>query len=633
MSPEGKDLEQSVGEQAPPVEDLSETHEGLKERLATLIQTISSKPKLEVRTEVDPRTVMEMAREGQDANKAWFRQVELDPSTGKPIREWVHIPAQILETSENVAKGKAAHEAGHVIVTRYSEFIPDKVLQNLGFQSLMAAIEERPTDQVVREYYPGAGKWVDEARQDSVRESLSGLEEKVKSISPDSKPPKFAQLCSLLVYEPHLTDEVRKEHDQEVLDLYEKIRPHVELVEKTLPKEGASEEEIQAAAQERYKIVYSKIWPEARGLVEKDIKQEKQKQAEKNPSLKGKALEKVVRQILEMIEDMIVQEISAQLLGHFAETHKNFKERKVAEEKAHEAEHKRDKVAEELEEYEKQEAIRSANKNPYEKAYEEMRESEQELYQRLEEIFTPNIKREVQLRSSGSRINLPAIFKREAQKGAGAPEVTNKIFESVRLPEKKDYSITLLVDLSGSMNGENKIQETFKAVVVMGEVLNRLGIRFEILGFQDEIIPFKKFNEELDDTIRSKINGMPLEVRDRNPDGHNQRGYNDDGPSLLEASGELEQEPSREKFLIVLSDGQPAGRRSTAKDLTNAVTQIQSNTDQKLIALGLGQGTEHVKQFYPASIANIAAKDLPEVLGNLLEDIIKNPARYSSSTP
>ena len=197
------------------------------------------------------------------------------------------------------------------------------------------------------------------------------------------------------------------------------------------------------------------------------------------------------------------------------------------------------------------------------------------------------------------------------------------------MPEKKDYVFTLLVDLSGSMNGE-KITETFKAVVLLSEVLNRLGMKFQVLGFQDEVINFKDFNKEFSDDGRNRMSGMLAEVSNQNPGGHNKSSYNDDGPCLLEASSDLEKQSGKKKFLIVFSDGQPSGRRSNAEDLHKAVSLILEKTDQKLVALGLGRGTEHVKNFYPNSIPDITVSKLPEVLGGLLEDIIRNPGRYKN---
>lgn len=666
----------------------------LQDRLGSIIRTISGKPQMKVTTEVDSQTLFQMAQEGRDANKEWYDQKQYDPKTRKQIGEIVHIPDQILESNEDVAKGRAAHEAGHVAISRFGEFVPDEVLQELGFHGVLSSVEERPTDQIVRECYAGAGEWVDEARKDSLSEAQF-LEKEKENLG---YIPKFAQLCDLMVYAPHI-EKIPDHYDPEVVELYNKIGDQVERIEKTLPKDILKENEVLEAAKKRYKIVYSKIWPEAKKLVEDDRDLEKlrqmiqdalktsQNQLEQLPQNLKQELETAIREAmkkaeelekkggiskniiaipmnilspelrvaleeifdklskekqqqlleeaektLKKVEDEVVKETSGKLMDMPEETHEEYDTRKEEEEKSKvkeiEKQSEQKRIKKELQEIERRQAALLENRSKYDKAYEQIREYEEDLYKRLEEIFTPNIKHEVKLRSSGSRINLPAVFRWEASRGAGAKTIDNRIFESVHLPEKRDYVFTLLNDLSGSMNGE-KINQDFKAKVLLTEILNRLGIKNEILGFQDEIINFKKFDEELTDEIRQKMSGMIDEVSGQNPGGHNKASWNDDGPCLLDASEGLELQPGKEKFLIVLSDGLPAGRHSTAEDLTKAVTKIMKTTNQKLIGIGLGPDTEHVKRYYPISLPNIKVDQLTEALGSLLEDIIMNPQNYS----
>ena len=45
--------------------------------------------------------------------------------------------------------------------------------------------------------------------------------------------------------------------------------------------------------------------------------------------------------------------------------------------------------------------------------------------------------------------------------------------------------------------------------------------------------------------------------------------------------------------MIVVSDGEPAGRRSNENDLHNSVRRL-TNSEIQLIALGLGADTGHV---------------------------------------
>lgn len=754
------------------------------ERLQVIVRTVSGKKNLEVTSDVDIQTRLQMAAQGKDARREWFRQQKIDKRTGRATRELVHIPEEISEDEES-AKGKAAHEAGHVAITRFGEFIPDKVIQELGFHAVLSSIEERPTDQVVRERRAGAGEWLDTARAADVESGKQAMERN-KNLG---YIPSFMQLCDLMVYEPHLKEDIPERYSSDVIKLYREIQEDVETVEHTLPAEGSNEKEIVEKAKERYKIIYKNIWPKVKNLIEQDRKNEELRQmieksmakpkqdkgepqkeegngeggddpssegtdepdgkvgGDESPKSKDKegvteqnketaekefsqdelpdelkkelqdAIEKgrqdakkgegaekgekteasesdsgesdesgeegdtqdgqptpiqmdalspglkealqkafdslpenvkqqIVQDALEMLqelEDEITSERDGKLSDSPAETHKEYEKRdeedksdKKRERDEETGKEKRspkeeERIQKELAQIERRQAAIGENMDVYEKTYQEIHEADEELYRRLEEIFTPNTKRTMKLTSAGSRLNLPAVFRWEAARGAGAKSIDNRIFESTHFPEKKDYDITLLVDLSGSMGRGGKIEETFKAVVLLGEVLNRLGVRTEIVGFQDELIDFKDFDAELTDDTRKKISGMIDEVDNRNPGGHNRNSYNDDGPCLLEASKKLDTRSGKEKILLVLSDGIPEGRYSNERDLTEAVENILSTTNQKLIAVGLGEDTEHVTKFYPASIPNVDVTTLPKVLGDLLEDVLTNPQKYSAS--
>lgn len=740
-----------------------ERQEQLKDRLKTIIRIVSGRPEIEVTTVVDPRISLQMASQGQDAEQTWFHTRQYDPITKEKVKEFIHVPGKVMEASENVAKGKAAHEAGHAAITRFGEFIPDEVLQELGFHSLMAATEELPTDQVVRERYEGAGGWVDEARGDSIKDASFGAELGRKMIGV----PKFGQFCDLVVYGRHF-EKIPDYYDKDVVKLYKKHEKVLRDIERILPKEGADEEEVVKKAKERYKKTYAKIWQDVKKLVQQDLEKKKIEQMlseaekegqsqkdgkkeaqsdlqkaldelpenlkkelkklmedlkkkeqkpkiqqgenkevgqseekypegesgqskdgdgyisskksstgkqEENPEQKEisrekssgiespitssqeheneseietapqrppqmsqelldklkkifaelpedikREIEKQAKKSLEELEDSVVKKMQGKLEETPAETHTENQKRIEAAAQAS-AEKK------EMAKIEKKIASLRESSSVYDEVYKDVLKLDRKLYGELEELFIPNLKSKASLRSTGTRLNLPAVFRWEADKGAGIPVVNTRIFETIKNPEKRDYVITILVDLSGSM-GNGTIEETFKGVVLLTEVLNRLGIKNEILGFQDELIIFKEFSDILNDDVRRKIAGMIAEVYEKNPGGNNNASYNDDGPCLSEASRRLAEYEGKEKIIMVLSDGKPEGRRSNEGDLHRAIDKILSMTDQKLIGIGLGENTEHVKKFYPVSLPSIDTSKLAETLGGLLKDLIENPRKY-----
>lgn len=212
------------------------------------------------------------------------------------------------------------------------------------------------------------------------------------------------------------------------------------------------------------------------------------------------------------------------------------------------------------------------------------------------------------------------IKKRMQEKAQGVPTVDSRAWQKREAPQEKDYAITLLVDLSGSMRGR-KIEETFKAVVVLCEVLNKLSIKTEILGFNDRLHEFQSFSTTISDDVRRAAGGMLDEV------SSSHARYNDDGWALQQASARLAREDASEKFLIVLSDGRPEPSSQHAgpgHELRSTVESIMRESDQKLVGLGIGPGTRHVETYYPNSIADVAVTDMAKKLADLLREAIAN---------
>ena len=232
MSPEGLTHEQPVS-----AVRTEEERKELIDRLGSIIRIVSGRMDTEIITEIPQEHIPGLLAKGTDLKTVWFATCEHDPHTNKRTKEIVRIPPEIPET-EIVAKGKAAHEAVHIRVTRYHEFIPGEVMQKLGFSALMAAAEERPTDQGVRKYFPPATEWIDEARKDSAGEvdENTGQNFQAQSL--------YSQLCSLIVYEPHFTPEHKKLMAPEVLDAYDRIKEAIEKMEHTLPRENADRKSV-----------------------------------------------------------------------------------------------------------------------------------------------------------------------------------------------------------------------------------------------------------------------------------------------------------------------------------------------------------------------------------------------------
>jgi len=259
--------------------------------------------------------------------------------------------------------------------------------------------------------------------------------------------------------------------------------------------------------------------------------------------------------------------------------------------------------------------------NAYEKNRREVLPMIDKLEQDLHKIF---IKRRESGWQSGFKTGKRVDIKRRIQEKAKSVSVVeSKAWQKREMPQEKDYAISLLVDLSGSMCDE-KIAETFKATIILAEVLNRLSIKTEILGFNDRLYEYKTFWQDMSKDIRDKMGAMLEEVRSPRAQ------YNDDGWAVSEASERLAKQAAGQKFLIVLSDGEPAespAHKGERFDLDNVVEKISKETGQKLIGLGLL--SKAVAKHYPQyNIAGISISELNQKLTALLKDVVENYDKF-----
>lgn len=254
----------------------------------------------------------------------------------------------------------------------------------------------------------------------------------------------------------------------------------------------------------------------------------------------------------------------------------------------------------------------------YERARREVLPIIDSLESDLREIFVA--RRESRWQSGFKAGKKVDIKRRMQEKAKGVSAVESKAWQKREMPTEKDYAISLLVDLSGFMQGQ-KIRETFKAAVVLAEVLNRLSIRTEILGFNDRLYEYQAFGDDMSQGVRDRMEGIPQEVFSSGAQ------WNDDGWAVKQASDRLEKQKEAEKFLFVLSDGRPEpspAHSGSEYDLNTIVEETTQNTDQKLIGLGIGPETSHVAGYYPSSISNINVREMAERLADVIRETIVN---------
>ena len=253
----------------------------------------------------------------------------------------------------------------------------------------------------------------------------------------------------------------------------------------------------------------------------------------------------------------------------------------------------------------------------YDIAYTDVSDQVEQLVRHLEEILTPRKRlRERSGHPTGRKVDLRRLMAFEAD-----PRRYDELWVRTTIPDRRNAAIGLLVDLSGSMHGE-KTRSALLGTILVAETLDRLQVPFAIDGFQDVLIPFHAFNEPMGPVTRQRIAEMPQEVAGCRAGGNNQPGYNDDGPCLLEHAEKVSSYPAADRIVIVVSDGLPEGRRSSKQDLHNAVQQLTEEGAVRLIALGLGPNTQHVRTFYSEAVADVPLPKFAETIGELIEGVL-----------
>lgn len=219
----------------------------------------------------------------------------------------------------------------------------------------------------------------------------------------------------------------------------------------------------------------------------------------------------------------------------------------------------------------------------------------------------------------------------------------DRVFNRREEHKSKDTAVTLLIDNSGSMEGE-KLRTAMIAAFALSSTLERVSIAHEMIGFttgdwanipksiadamQEEYnahqirysrtIPitmpiYKSFDERINATVKKRVAYMA--------NAQKGLGGNIDGESLEYAAMRLIKRPEKRKVIIVLSDGHPAGATNADEHL--AMT-VQKMAGLGIDCVGIGIMDASVKHFYPKSVVLSKISDLPGEVMKELKSILTN---------
>ncbi len=443
----------------------------------------------------------------------------------------------------------------------------------------------------------------------------------------------------------------QEELNKEIQDLKEKAKSasgkEKEEIEKQLQQKRAeklqeemkqkkAEKDLKDIQQVLDKMLSGEEMPYPEDKLSQETKKEIEKLFNNLPQRKKTELNQKAEQQLEDFEDAINESMEGKLNEDRPESHQERRERKRAE---REAAKKSKKAKIERERIEREvEKIRKEKMTPYEKARSEVIGLIDDLYYRLRRILKPQ-------EYGGQETGYPSgqILDISRAMQAEADEMQKyKLWTRETAPEKKDYRFWHLIDLSGSMMGE-KIQETFKGFIVVGEAIDRvenlnsetLTVHQGITGFHERIFPFKEISERFTKEVEDKLSTMPDRVRDIDAGTNTYAGTLFSLKMLEKNLGETA------NFLLTFSDGEP--NYDIRSKLKNLLKESKEERDKLKIRVGLiwlGESEDEeklqelVKKYgYDFGLVMRAikpeeGKNFSEALAELLEDIVENPEKY-----
>lgn len=212
----------------------------------------------------------------------------------------------------------------------------------------------------------------------------------------------------------------------------------------------------------------------------------------------------------------------------------------------------------------------------------------------------------------------------------GAENVYKKRADRLEL----DTAVHMLIDLSGSMDGE-KMDVAADCAIAFSECLEGSPIRYQVSGFSNNFSGYRP--PEVDLPYYSRIEPLQTYVfKSFNESLHQAKpamaclpeaagGNNSDADAVYWAYNQLKNQPNKRKVLMVFSDGQPANRTSGVgydhlnHHLKEAIKYVESKGVE---VIGIGIHTGHVKRLYNNAVEIKNLSDLAGAMFNKLANAL-----------
>ena len=211
-----------------------------------------------------------------------------------------------------------------------------------------------------------------------------------------------------------------------------------------------------------------------------------------------------------------------------------------------------------------------------------------------------------------------------------AKNLTKNAFYTKKQGISLDTTVSILIDESGSMN--NSIAHCRSLAIAMAEVLERLGIKFEILGHTTACGSLF-----LDNTAKNQFSrSLPMKIFEHKNFNENYQSEkyrlgsmyshscNIDGEALLTTFKRAMEQKSNRHIIMVLSDGEPSGASYGGREHLKKVVQFCRNNGAEVYGFGIGTKTPEVFYGKENFIFLPSIKDMNGQFFRQLSNIITN---------
>lgn len=195
-----------------------------------------------------------------------------------------------------------------------------------------------------------------------------------------------------------------------------------------------------------------------------------------------------------------------------------------------------------------------------------------------------------------------------------------RFFSKNRVPlESKDLAVALLIDESGSMSSFDRTSYARAAGIIVYDFCRAMGIPLAVVGHtedtQVELFVYTDFDSN-DSMDRYRL--MDISAREGNRDG----------AALRYIAERLIKQPEKNKLLMLISDGQPAGQGGYSGTAAEAdlrgIKKEYTNKGIMFVAAAIGSDKENIERIYGNSFLDITELDkLPFLLVKKIEKEMK----------